>query len=193
MADYIVIFIGACLVNNLILDYLLGISPAVAVSRKVETAIGMSFAMIFTLTIASFVSYPIKNLLLIPLGMEYLELISFVLVITLSILIGEKCIQKANPIIHKKITVFIPLTLVNCSGLGVALLNVQQRYGLFDSLIFGVGTSVGFGLIVVMLAAMRERIDVADVPKPFQGASILLITLGIISMAFMGFNGMVSH
>ena len=193
MTEYIVIFFSACLVNNLILDYLIGISPAVAVSRRVESAMGLSLAMIFTLTIASFVSYPIKTLLLIPLGMEYLQLISFVLVITLSILIGEKCIEKIKPLIHKKITVFIPLTLVNCSALGIALLNVQQTHGFFGSLIFGVGTSTGFGLIVVMLAAMRERIDVADVPKPFQGASILLITLGIISMAFMGFNGMGSH
>ncbi len=192
MANYAVIFISACLVNNLILDYLLGVSPAVAVSRKIETAAGMGAAIIFTLTIAALVSYPVKLFLLVPFDIEHLETISLVLIVTLSILLGERCLQKFKPAIHARIAVFIPLTLVNCSALGVALLNVQHQHGLPGSLFFGLGSGIGFSVVIMMLAAMQERIEVSDIPGPFQGVSILLITLGIISMAFMGFIGMVS-
>ncbi len=124
MTDFIVIFIGACLVNNLVLDYLSGVCPGIAQSRKIETAIGMSYAMVFVLTIATLVSYPLKFYLLVPLRLEFLELISFVFIITVAILIAEKLLQSFKPAFHEKIAIFIPMTLVNCSALGIALLNV---------------------------------------------------------------------
>ncbi|MFQ5658849.1 MAG: electron transport complex protein RnfA [Gammaproteobacteria bacterium] len=192
MSDFAVIFIGACLVNNLIFDYLLGVSPAIAMSRKLETAIGMSSAMICVLTLAALISYPFRNLVLVPLGLEYLQTLSFIFIITLTVLLGEKVLQRVNPVIHERVAVFIPLTLINTSGLGVALLNIEQAHGLMGSLFFGLGAGAGFGLAIIMLSAMHYRIAVDDVPGPFQGAAITLITLGIIAMAFKGFTGIVS-
>ena len=136
--------------------------------------------------------YPLKFYLLVPLRLEFLELISFVFIITVAILIAEKLLQRFKPAMHEKIAIFIPMTLVNCSALGIALLSVQQSYGFFGSLFFGLGSGVGFGLVIVTLSAIQERLEVAEVPKPFQGVAIVLITLGIISMAFMGFNGIVN-
>ncbi len=157
-----------------------------------ETAWGMAAAMTFALTIAALAGYPVKYYLLIPLGLERLELISFVFVITLAVLLGELFLKKIRPALHEKIARLTPLTLANSAGLGVALLNVQQAHGLAGSLFFGLGSGTGFGLVMVTAAAMQQRLEGADVPQPFRGVSILLITFGIVSMAFMGFTAMVN-
>ena len=193
MSEYFAIFIGASLVNNLILDSMLGVAPGLAVSRKTETALTMSAVMIYTLTLAALISYPLMHYLLIPARMEQLNLIALVMLISLITLLSERLLLLTRPDMHEWIVPFIPLTLVNCSVLGVALLNIQQVYGLMDSLFFGLGSGTGFGLVVIIMSALQERLAGAAVPRPFRGLPVLLITLGILSMAFMGFTGLVSN
>lgn len=191
MTDFAAIFIGACLINNLVLDHLLGVYPGMAARGKVEPAWGISIAMSFALTSAALVTYPIQHYLLTPLNLAYLQLFCFVFVITLAILLGEVALKKISPARHEKIAPFIPLTLVNSAALGVALLNLQHTHGLTGSLVFGLGSGAGFAIVTMMMAAMQQRLEAAAIPQPFRGVSILLITFGIISMAFMGFIGMV--
>jgi H+/Na+-translocating ferredoxin:NAD+ oxidoreductase subunit A len=183
------VFIAACLANNLVLDYLLGVSPVFAVSRKIETALGMSVAMLVVLPITSLFSYALDVYILRPLDLQFLQLLAFVLIISLLTLIIEKALEKFRPALHERTAVFFPLLLVNTALLGVALLNIQQSHGLIFSIFFGIGSAAGFGIVVVIFSALRQRIAVADVPLAFQGVSILLITLGILSMAFLGFTG----
>ncbi|MFT5133886.1 MAG: electron transport complex protein RnfA, partial [Gammaproteobacteria bacterium] len=178
-----------CLANNLILDHLLGISPVFAVSRSIETAIGMSMTMFLVLPVTTVFCYALNVFLLAPMELEFLQLLGFVIIVSLLSLFIEKLLQKCRPALHEKITVFLPLLLVNVALVGVALLDVQEKHGFVASLFFGMGSALGFGIIVVIFTALRQRIVAADVPTPFQGVSILLITLGIISMAFMGFTG----
>lgn len=189
MTELLLVFIAACLANNLLLGHLLGVDPVIAVSRKIETATGMSVAMLLILPIPTLFSYALAEYILIPLHLEYLQLLGFVIIITLVTLIMEKVLGKFRAELHAKIAVFIPLLLVNSALVGVAMLNVQLNYGLIASLFFGAGSALGFAIVVIIFSALRERIEVADVPVVFQGASILLITLGILSMAFMGFTG----
>lgn len=193
MADLVVIFIGACLVNNLILDALLAAPVAVAISRKIEIAIGMAMTMIIVLTVSTLVSHLLYYSLLAPYGFEYLQTLGFIVMITLMIMLTDKGIQAFKPVLHERIAPFIPLTLVNSAVLGVALLNIQHPFGIAGSLVFGLGAGTGYGLIMIMLAAIQERVIVADIPKPFRGMAITLITLGIMSMAFMGFIGIVNY
>lgn len=190
MSDLAVIFFGACLVNNLILDYQLGIPSALAVTKKIEIAIGMGITMILTLTIASVVSYPLWHYLLQPQGLEYLQIISLSLIITLIILIVEKFLKKFYPGLHEQTSAFVPLTLINTAVLGIALLTIQQSHGLLMSLVYGLGAGTGFALVLVVYSAMEERIAMSDVPEPFQGLAINLITLAFMSMAFIGFTGL---
>ena len=189
MTELFLVFIAACLANNLILDHLLGVSPVFAVSRTIETAIGMSMAMLIVLPLTTLSCYALELLILSPLNLEFLRLIAFVITVTLVTFSVEKILKRIRPALHDKISVFIPLLLMNTSLVGVALLDIQQQNGVIVSLLFGMGTALGFGIIVLIFTALRQRIVVADVPIPFQGVSILLMTLGIISMAFMGFIG----
>ncbi|MFT5351515.1 MAG: electron transport complex protein RnfA [Gammaproteobacteria bacterium] len=189
MTELFLVFIAACLANNLILDHLLGISPVFAVSRSIETAIGMSMTMFLVLPVTTVFCYALNVFLLAPMELEFLQLLGFVIIVSLLSLFIEKLLQKCRPALHEKITVFLPLLLVNVALVGVALLDVQEKHGFVASLFFGMGSALGFGIIVVIFTALRQRIVAADVPTPFQGVSILLITLGIISMAFMGFTG----
>jgi electron transport complex protein RnfA len=189
VTELFLVFIAACLANNLILDHLLGVSPVFAVSRTIETAIGMSMAMLIVLPLTTLSCYALELLILSPLNLEFLRLIAFVITVTLVTLSVEKILKRIRPALHDKISVFIPLLLMNTSLVGVALLDIQQQNGVIVSLLFGMGTALGFGIIVLIFTALRQRIVVADVPIPFQGVSILLMTLGIISMAFMGFIG----
>lgn len=190
MLDLFLIFISACLVNNLILDGMLGVAPAMALSRKIDVAAGMATTMVFVLMITSLFSYPLKFYLLVPLHLEYLELITYIAVIPLAVVLSLKGLKKIKPVLAEEIKLFLPLALMNTAVLGIALLNVQADYGLLGSLLFGAGSGVGFGMILIVIAAMQERINVADIPAPFRGISIMLITLGILSMAFMGFIGL---
>jgi electron transport complex protein RnfA len=189
VTELFLVFIAACLANNLILDHLLGISPVFAVSRSIETAIGMSMTMFLVLPVTTVFCYALNVFLLAPMELEFLQLLGFVIIVSLLSLFIEKLLQKCRPALHEKITVFLPLLLVNVALVGVALLDVQEKHGFVASLFFGMGSALGFGIIVVIFTALRQRIVAADVPTPFQGVSILLITLGIISMAFMGFTG----
>lgn len=192
MGDYAVIFLGACLVNNLVLDTMLGLPPAIAVSRKIATAKAMTLAMLLALSITTIITYPLYYYVLVPFNLNNLQTFSFILCITFAIKCGESGIKRFKPELYEKIAVFIPLILINSAALGIALINVQVRHGIFGSLIFGLGSAVGFGLVIIAMTTMQERIMDAEIPEPFRGVAIILITLGIMSMAFMGFNGIVS-
>jgi electron transport complex protein RnfA len=185
------LFISAVLVNNFVLVQFLGLCPFMGVSNKLETAIGMSAATTFVLTLASVASYLTNLLLLEPFGLEYLQTISFILVIAVVVQFTEMVVRKTSPLLHRVLGVFLPLITTNCAVLGVALLNINKEHNFIESLIFGFGAAAGFSLVLVLFAAMRERLAVADVPQPFQGAAIGMITAGLMSLAFMGFSGLV--
>lgn len=191
MTDYALILVSTILVNNIVLVKFLGLCPFMGVSRSLETAIGMGLATTFVLTLASISSYLINQYLLIPLDIEFLRTISFIFVIAVVVQFTELVVHKTSPILYRVLGIFLPLITTNCAVLGVALLNVQQQNGFLESALYGFGAAIGFSLVLVIFAAMRERIAAADVPAPFQGAAIGLITAGLMSMAFMGFTGLV--
>ncbi len=191
MADYALILISTILVNNIVLVKFLGLCPFMGVSRKLETAMGMGLATTFVLTLSSVCSYLINEYLLTPLGIEFLRTISFIFVIAVVVQFTEMVVHKTSPLLYQVLGIFLPLITTNCAVLGVALLNVQAQHGFLESALYGFGAAIGFSLVLVVFAAMRERIAVADVPVPFQGAAIGLITAGLMSMAFMGFTGLV--
>lgn len=191
MAEYLLILISTVLVNNFVLVKFLGLCPFMGVSRKLETATGMGLATTFVLTLSSVCSYLVNEYLLAPLGLEYLRTIAFILVIAAVVQFTEMVVHKTSPLLYQVLGIFLPLITTNCAVLGVALLNVQAKHGFLESAVYGFGAAVGFSLVLVLFAAIRERIAVADVPVPFRGASISLITAGLMSMAFMGFSGLV--
>jgi len=191
MADYALILISTILVNNIVLVKFLGLCPFMGVSRKLETAIGMGLATTFVLTLSAVCSYLINEYLLAPLHIEFLRTISFIFVIAVVVQFTELVVHKTSPLLYQVLGIFLPLITTNCAVLGVALLNVQEQHGFLQSALYGFGAAIGFSMVLVIFAAMRERIDVADVPVPFKGAAIALITAGLMSMAFMGFTGLV--
>lgn len=191
LADYSLLLIGAILVNNFVLVQFLGLCPFMGVSNKLETAIGMSSATTFVLTLASIVSWMTYEWLLLPLGLEYLKTISFILVIAVVVQFTEMVVRKSSPMLYKVLGVFLPLITTNCAVLGVALLNINKQHSFLESALYGFGAALGFSLVLVLFAAMRERLAVADVPTPFKGAAIGMITAGLMSLAFMGFAGLV--
>ena len=191
MAEYAVLLVGAVLVNNFVLVQFLGLCPFMGVSNRLETAMGMSMATTFVLTLASASSYLVWNLLLVPLGLEYLRTISFILVIAVVVQFTEMVVRRSSPLLHRVLGVYLPLITTNCAVLGVALLNVNKAHDFVSSLLYGFGAAAGFSLVLVLFAAMRERLAVADVPAPFSGAAIGMITAGLMSLAFMGFAGLV--
>lgn len=191
MADYALILISTILVNNIVLVKFLGLCPFMGVSRKLETAMGMGLATTFVLTLSSLTSYLINEYLLAPLGIEFLRTISFIFVIAVVVQFTELVVHKTSPLLYQVLGIFLPLITTNCAVLGVALLNVQEDHGFIESGLYGFGAALGFSLVLVIFASMRERIDAADVPVPFQGAAIGLITAGLMSMAFMGFASLV--
>ncbi|GAA0197917.1 electron transport complex subunit RsxA [Kangiella japonica] len=191
MGDYLLLFIGTVLVNNFVLVKFLGLCPFMGVSGKLETAIGMSVATTFVLTLASALSYIVNTYILAPMNMEYLQTLSFILVIAVMVQLTEMVIHKTSPILYRLLGIFLPLITTNCAVLGVALLNVNEQHNFIQSVVYGFGAAVGFSLVLVLFAAMRERLAAADVPVPFKGASIAMITAGLMSLAFMGFSGLV--
>ncbi|MBN4079149.1 electron transport complex subunit RsxA [Beggiatoa alba] len=191
MTEYALILVSTVLVNNFVLVKFLGLCPFMGVSRKLETAMGMALATTFVLTLSSVASYLVNEYLLAPLGLEYLRTITFILVIAVVVQFTEMVIHKTSPLLYQVLGIFLPLITTNCAVLGVALLNVQQHHGFLQSAVYGFGASVGFSLVLILFAAMRERLTVADVPEPFRGPAIALITAGLMSMAFMGFSGLV--
>jgi len=191
MKDYLLILVSTILVNNSVLVKFLGLCPFMGVSRKLETAMGMGLATTFVLTLSAVSSYLVETYLLVPLGLEYLRVITFIVVIAVVVQFTELVVHKTSPLLYQVLGIYLPLITTNCAVLGVALLNAQDRHGLIESFLYGFGAAVGFTLVLVCFAAVRERVEVADVPKPFKGSSIALITAGLISLAFMGFSGLV--
>jgi len=191
MTEYALILVSTVLVNNFVLVKFLGLCPFMGVSKKLETATGMALATTFVLTLSSVCSYLANEYMLAPLGLEYLRTITFILVIAVVVQFTEMVVHKTSPLLYKVLGIFLPLITTNCAVLGVALLNVQEEHGFIESAIYGFGAAVGFSLVLILFAAMRERITVADVPVAFRGPAIALITAGLMSMAFMGFSGLV--
>ncbi len=190
MTDMILILVGTVLVNNFVLVRFLGLCPFMGVSRNLEAAFGMSLATAFVLTLSSAISYLLHQYILLPLQLEYLKTISFILVIAASVQFTEIMVRRLSPLLDQVLGIFIPLIATNCAVLGVALLNVQQAKGFTQSVFYGLGAAIGFALVLVLFAAVRERLDAADIPRPFRGTAIALMTAGIMSLAFMGFSGM---
>ena len=191
MNEYLLILVSTILVNNFVLVKFLGLCPFMGVSRKMDTAIGMGFATTFVLTLASITSYLINTYLLIPLELEYLRTIAFIVTIAAVVGFTELVVNKTSPVMHQSLGVFLPLITTNCAVLGVALLNVGASNSFLQSAVYGFGAAVGFSFVLVLFSGIRERIESADVPKIFQGVPIALITAGLMSMAFMGFIGLV--
>ena len=191
MTDFLLILISTVLVNNFVMVQFLGLCPFMGVSNKLETAMGMSLATTFVLTLSSVCSYLVYTYLLKPFDLTYLQTISFILVIAVVVQFTEMVVHKTSPLLYQVLGIFLPLITTNCAVLGVALLNVQQKHTFLESAVYGFGASLGFSLVLTLFAAMRERIAAADVPVPFRGPAIALITAGLMSMAFMGFSGLV--
>jgi len=183
------IIIAAALVNNLVLVQFLGLCPFMGASRRVEGAVGMGLATGLVLTTASALSHLVENLLLIPYELEYLRLIVFILIIGAAVQLTELLVKRFSPLLHRVLGLYIPLIASNCAVLGVALLNSGTSRSLLAAIFFGAGAALGFGLVLSLLAGLRERVELADVPVPFRGNAIGLITAGILSLAFLGFAG----
>jgi electron transport complex protein RnfA len=184
------ILLATVLVNNFVLVRFLGLCPFMGVSRKFETAAGMALATTFVLTLSSALSYLVETWVLAPLGIAWLRTVTFILVIAAVVQFTEMFVRKVSPLLYQVLGIFLPLITTNCAVLGVALLNVQESHSFLESLIYGFGAAIGFSLVLILFSGLRERIAGADVPIPFQGAAIALITAGIMAMAFMGFSGL---
>jgi len=191
MVELLLILISAVFVNNFVLARFLGICPFLGVSKKVETATGMGMAVIFVMTVASVVTWFIQYFILIPFGIEYLQTIAFILVIASLVQLVEMVIQKTSPVLYQSLGIFLPLITTNCAVLGVAVLNIQKDYSFLESVVFALGAGLGFTLAMVLFAGLRERVDLCPVPKAFRGTAIALVTAGLLSLAFMGFAGLV--
>lgn len=185
------LLVSTVLVNNFVLVKFLGLCPFMGVSSKLETAIGMSLATTFVLTLASVCSYLVNQFILVPLDLVYLRTLSFILVIAVVVQFTEMVVNKTSPTLYRLLGIFLPLITTNCAVLGVALLNINANHTFIESVVYGFGAAVGFSFVLVLFAAMRERLAAADVPVPFKGASIAMITAGLMSLAFMGFTGLV--
>ena len=190
-SELFLLLISTVFVNNIVLVKVLGLCPFMGVSRKVETAIGMSAATTFVLTLSSILSYMINSWVLAPLGLEFLRTIAFIIAIAAVVNFTELVVHKTSPLLYNVLGIFLPLITTNCAVLGVALINVQEQNSFLQSAVYGFGAAIGFSLVLVLFAAMRERVNVADVPAPFQGAAIGLVTAGLMSLAFMGLAGLV--
>jgi Na+-translocating ferredoxin:NAD+ oxidoreductase subunit A len=190
--EFFLILLSTVFVNNFVLVQFLGLCPFMGVSNKLESAIGMAGATTFVMTLASVCAYLVDHWVLAPLGLEYLRTIAFILVIAAVVQFVKMFMEKTSPLLYRVLGVFLPLITVNCAVLGVALLNTQKAHNFFESTMYGFGGAVGFSLVLVLFSAMRERLAAADVPLPFKGAAIGMITAGLMSLAFMGFAGLAS-
>lgn len=187
------LFLSAVLVNNFVLARFLGICPFLGVSKRTETAVGMSLAVLFVMTVAGVVTWFLQTLVLVPLGLEYLQTIAFILVIAALVQLVEMVVQYVSPALYQALGIFLPLITTNCAVLGLAVLNVQRGHGFLETVVFSVGAALGFGLALVLFSGIRERLDLADVPRPFRGTAVALVTAGLLSLAFLGFAGLVKQ
>ena len=191
MRELLLIAIGSALVNNVVLSQFLGLCPFLGVSKKMNTAAGMGGAVIFVLTLSSLCTSLIYKFILVKTGMEYLQTIVFILVIAALVQLVEMFLKKTIPALYKSLGVYLPLITTNCAVLGVALLNVQNDYNVLEGTVNGFATAVGFTIAIVLMAGLREKIEYNDIPKPFQGMPIVLLTAGLMSIAFFGFSGLI--
>ncbi|MFO7914705.1 MAG: electron transport complex subunit RsxA [Candidatus Krumholzibacteriales bacterium] len=192
MPRLILIIIGAVFVNNFVLHRFLGICPFLGVSRKLDTAAGMSGAVLFVMTMASIVTWVIYNYVLRPYGLEYLQTVSFILVIASLVQFVELALQRISPALYRALGIYLPLITTNCAVLGLSVLNIQKGFSFVESAVFGIGAGLGFALAMILFAGMRERIELCETPDSFRGTAIGLVTAGILSLAFMGFAGFVN-
>ncbi len=190
MKELLLILIGAALVNNVVLSQFLGLCPFLGVSKRTETAAGMGAAVLFVITIASAITSLIYTGILEKLGLEYLQTIVFILVIAALVQLVEMVLKKKMPSLYNSLGVYLPLITTNCAVLGVALKNVQNGYGLVESIVYGIGISLGFFLAIVIMAGIRERIEFNEIPQSFKGMPIVLVTAGLMAIAFIGFSGL---
>ena len=191
MTGYLLILISTVFVNNIVMVKILGLCPFMGVSKKLEAAISMGLATTFVLTLASGSSYLLDHFVLAPFHLEYMRTLTFIVVIAAIVQFTEMVIQKTSPLLHQILGIYLPLITTNCAVLGIPLLNVQAQHGFVESLFFGAGGAIGFTLVLVLFAGIRERLETCDVPAPFKGTSIAMITAGLMSLAFMGFSGLV--
>lgn len=187
--EYILIFISAIFVNNIVLSQFLGICPFLGVSKKVDTAMGMGAAVAFVLTLATIVTFLLQHYILVPMHIEYLQTISFILVIAALVQMVEIILKKISPSLYQALGIFLPLITTNCAVLGVAILVIQKDFSLIESVVYAFSTAIGFALALMVFAGLREKLALTNVPKGMRGMSIVLITAGLLSLAFMGFSG----
>ena len=185
------ILVSSILVNNFVLSRFLGICPFLGVSKRVETAFGMGMAVTFVMAMASVITYLVQYLLLVPLHLEFLQTIAFILVIAALVQLMEMVIQKMSPTLYEALGVYLPLITTNCAVLGVAIINITEGYNLIETLFSGIGAAIGFTLAIVLFAGIRERVELSDIPPAFRDSSIALITASLMAMAFLGFSGLV--
>jgi len=191
MGDFILLMVSAILVNNILLARFLGNCPFVGVSRSMDTATGMGMAVIFVLTLAGMMTWLVHNYLLIPLNIEYLRTIAFILVIATLVQFVEMVVQKTAPALYEALGIYLPLITTNCAVLGVAIINIEDGYDLITSIFFSFASAVGFALALVLMAGIRERFALVNIPKSFEGTAIGLVTAGLLALAFSGFAGLV--
>ena len=189
--EYIFIFIAAVFVNNIVLSQFLGICPFLGVSKKVETAVGMSAAVAFVMTIATLCTYLVQKYVLVPTGLGFMQTISFILVIAALVQMVEIILKKVSPALYQALGVFLPLITTNCTILGVAIIVIQKDYNMLTSIVFAISTAIGFGLALIIFSGIREQLSLTKIPEGMKGTPIALITAGILAMAFMGFSGIV--
>ena len=187
--EFILIFISAIFVNNIVLSQFLGICPFLGVSKKVNTALGMSAAVAFVLTLATIVTYLVQKGVLDPLGLQYLQTIAFILVIAALVQMVEIVMKKVSPALYQALGLFLPLITTNCAVLGVAILVIQKDFSLVQSVVYAFSTAIGFGLALTVFAGLREQLELVNVPKGMKGVAITMVTAGLLSLAFMGFSG----
>ena len=189
--EYILIIISAIFINNVVLAQFLGICPFLGVSNKISTAIGMAAAVTFVITLATIATYLIQIYMLNPLGIEFMQTITFILVIAALVQMVEIILKKVSQPLYQALGIFLPLITTNCAVLGVAILVIKKNYNLLEGVVFGASTALGFGLALIILAGIREQLELADIPNDMKGVPISLITAGILAIAFMGFTGLV--
>ena len=189
---YLITLVSAIVVNNFVLTYFVGICPFIGVSKKIDSALSMGIAVTFVMTITAAVTWIINHYILIALGMPFLEYVSYIVVIASLVQFVEMFIKKTSPALYRALGIFLPLITTNCAILFVALIQAMRELAFIESLVHGFGAGVGFTLAIVIMAGIREQLDLADVPRPFRGAAITLITAGILALAFMGFSGLTS-
>ena len=187
--EYILIFISAIFVNNIILSQFLGICPFLGVSKKVDTSLGMGAAVAFVMTLATIVTWLIQTYVLNPYGLQYLQTLAFILVIASLVQMVEIILKKVSPALYQALGIFLPLITTNCAVLGVAILVIQKDFNLLQSVVYALSTAIGFALALVVFAGLREQMELANIPKGMRGVGIVLVTAGLLSLAFMGFSG----